>query len=133
MKHNLISIAAALLMTCLLPLAANAQDWQSRNNQNTPGWQTTSSMLGSGSAYSSEVTEVGAVTASDLGVTTTASYSPSKAPGGQIRRSDEWGDNPDAGEGDTGSPIGDGLWVMLLLALAFGGYVYLRKQRALNR
>ena len=37
----------------------------------------------------------------------------------------------DAGQGP--SPLGDAVLPLLLLALAFGGYVYLRKQRALNR
>ena len=49
MKHRMISMVAGLLLAGLLPLAANAQEWQ-----------TTSTLKDTGSKYNSQVTFVGA-------------------------------------------------------------------------
>lgn len=104
------------LMAYLLPATA----------QNAQEWQSTSTMRGTGSAYSSQVTEVGAVTVTGT-ATTTESYSPAKITG--KRRS--FGDNQDGGQtGDPNSPIGDALLPLMLMAAAFGGLIYLRRRKA---
>lgn len=100
------------LMACLVPAQA----------QNTQEWQT-STMVGSGSAYSPQVTEVGATTVSSNVTTTTESYSPTNGPRRVI------GTNPDGGEGSNDSLIGDP-WVLAVFALAFGGVIALRRRRA---
>ena len=33
---------------------------------------------------------------------------------------------------EPGTPIGDGLWVLVLMAIAYGGYMIYRRKRALN-
>ena len=103
----------------MLPtMAQSAQEWQ------------TSSLQGSGSQYSSQVTAVGSsVAASEA--TTTESYTPGRP--GAIRRDgysdDDWGTNQDWGEGNEGSPIGDALLPLLLFAATFAGVIYLRRKR----
>lgn len=124
MRNSLLSMVAGVLMTCLLPLAANAQDWQNENAQN---WHTTSTMQGSGSAYSPQVTAVGAVSASEMSSTATP-YSPNRL---GVRRSKE--DNTDPGlTGDTSSPVGDAMVPLMVMAAAMAGVVYLRRRRAIK-
>ena len=98
-------------------------------------WQSTSTMQGSGSAYSSQINAVGATGVSDM-ATTTESNSPSKAPSGP-RKSGSYGDLFDLG-GDTDPsnefPIGDAVLPMLLCAAVFCGVIALRRRReALKR
>lgn len=115
-----MTMVAGVLMVCLLPLAAFAQQQE---------WKSTSSMLqNEGSAYSSPVTPVGTQAVPAM-ATTTESYSPAQAPG--PRRIGT------PGEGGTGqsdeSPIGDPVLPMVLCAMAFAGFVYFRRKRsALN-
>ena len=104
-----------ILATALIALpsfAQNAQDWQS-----------TSTMKGSGSSYSSQVTAVGAVGVSEMGTTT----GPAKAPTGPRRVIE---DNTDPGQLDEGSPLGDTLFPLLFMSLSFCGYLYLRRKRS---
>lgn len=126
MKNTLMSIVAGVLMTCLLPLAANAQDWQNTNAQQ---WQTTSVMQGSGSSYSSQVTAVGAVSASEMATTTTTPYSPSKV---GPRKSFEDPTDPGITD-DNSSPIGDAVLPLLLMAVVFCGAIYFRRKRAAQK
>ena len=88
-------------------------------------WQSTSAMKGSGSSYTPQVTAVGA-TAVSGSATTTESYSPAKAPTGP-RRSKELNDEME--DNDEGSPLGDGLLPLSLLALAYALVVFLRKRK----
>ena len=111
-KLVLLMILAAALVA-LPALAQNSQDWQS-----------TSTMKGSGSSYSPQVTAVGAVGVSEMGATTAG---PAKAPTGP-RRSKE--DETDPGPLDDGSPLGDALLPLLLMSLTFCGYLYLRRKRS---
>ena len=93
-------------------------------------WQSTSSMQTSGSAYSSQVTSVGATAAPSEATTTGASYAPGRP--GSIRRytyDDDWGTNQDWGEGNEGSPIGEP-WVLAIFAAVFAGVIALRKRQA---
>lgn len=107
-RFNILMIG--ILLTCLLPWAAYAQEWQS-----------TSTMRTSGSTYAPHITAVGAQTAYDM-TTTTANYSP--ASGGPYKAppiSPRSGDNP--------IPLGDAVLPLLLMALAFMGITYLRRKR----
>ena len=119
-----MTMVAGVLMVCLLPLAAFAQQQE---------WKSTSSMLqNEGSTYSSPVTPVG-TTAVPAMATTTESYSPAKAPSGP-RRIGDFDDGPmETDDPDEGSPIGDPVLPMVLCAMAFAGFVYFRRKRsALN-
>ena len=107
------------LMVCLVPAAAN--------DQSKEEWQSTSVLMPSGSNYSSQISEVGAVEVVSEAKTTTEVYSPAKAPGGP-RRVGEWGEGlPEYGQGPT--PIGDAVWPLLLMAIGFGATVAIRKRR----
>lgn len=88
-------------------------------------WQSTSAMKGSGSSYTPQVTAVGA-TAVSGSATTTESYSSAKAPTGP-RRSKELNDEME--DNDEGSPIGDAVLPLILCALAFGGYIAIRRKK----
>ena len=111
-------IVMIIISAALIALPTMAQDWQS-----------TSSMQTSGSAYTPQVTAVGATDVSSM-ATTTESYNPAKAPGRPRRSdsSDPWGHNQDGGEtGDEGSPLGS-VWALLVFA-AVGGAVVLRRRK----
>lgn len=55
-----------------------------------------------------------------------ASYSPGRAANGPRRGFDK----PTDPEGPSdGSPLGDGLLPLILMALAFGGFIYFRRKR----
>ena len=109
-------IVMIIMAVALIALPTMAQEWES-----------TSSMQGSGSAYSSQVTAVGATQAADMGTTTSANYSPGRP--GSIRRGFDTG-------GETGqsteSPIGEP-WVLAIFAAVFAGVIAVRRRRALNR
>lgn len=101
-------------------------------------WQSTSTMQGSGSTYSSQVTGVGAAGVSNM-ATTTDSYSPA----GAGRRKVETPGGGSSGEGGTGhnnpgtggydSPVGDALIPLLLCACMYLSVrVFLKRKRALK-
>lgn len=85
--------------------------------------QSTSTFSGSGSSYSSNPTLNSDGTAAYNG----ASYSPAKAPGGPRRDKENPGEVGYTGE--SGSPIGDAMLPLLLMAFAFGGAIYLRRRQ----
>ena len=115
MKNNIMMILVlGMLMVCLLPLALNAQTAQE--------WQSTSSMQGSGSAYSSQVTAVGAT---GVGSVATTTYSPSQTSFGPRRSKEK---NEDL-NGNPESPIGDAVLPLLLMAAGFGLYTALRRRK----
>ena len=119
MKNNIMMIlVVGALMACLLPLALNAQNAQE--------WQSTSTMQGSGSAYSSQVTAVGATGVAVLGASSSA---PANAPSRPHR---EQASGRNAGEATTGSnqsPLGDAVLPLLLMAAGFGIYTALRRRK----
>ena len=94
-------------------------------------FQSTSAMSGSGSTYSANPTLNNDGTAAYNGAS-----SPAKAPGGPHRAPDTVNpDDDDAPEGhetrpDDPNPLGDAVLPLLLMALAFCGYVYFRKRKA---
>ena len=109
-----LMVMGALLLSAPAT-AQNAQEWQ------------TSTMVGSGSAYSPQVTAVGATTVTSNVTTTTDTYSPANGP--KRAKMGDFDDSSEGGEGDEGSPIGEP-WVMAVFALAFGGAVYMRRRKA---
>ena len=111
-----IMMIIALVAAVVLPTIA----------QNNQEWQSTSTLQGSGSAYSAQVTEVGAMTASSI-ATTTETYNPAaaQAPGGPNRAAPK--------DGGEDYPIGDPVWPLAIMCVAFCAIVYARKRRALNR
>lgn len=114
----MIIMAVALIA---LPTMAQQQEWKS-----------TSTMQTSGSVYTPQVNAVGATTAGEM-ATTTESYSPSKGPRRAKMEDDDWGNNPQIGEGNEGSPLGDAVLPLLLCALAFSAFLSLRRRKALSR
>jgi len=116
MKARIIMI---LMAVALIALPAMAQQDQ---------WQSTSSLPSSGSSYAPQVTPVGAqapIQQSPAG----APYTPAIT--GGPNRSIEG--VVETEEGDEGSPLGDGLIPLTLLALAYGAVIAFRKRKALNR
>lgn len=113
MKNRMILFAVGMLMACLLPQAALAQQQE---------WQSTSTMQGSGSAYSSQVTAVGATGVATMGATSSA---PAKAPGGPKRLPG----GPTEPDQSQDSPIGDAVLPLLLIAAGFGLYTALRRRK----
>lgn len=108
-------IIMIIMAVALVALPTMAQDWQS-----------TSTMQGSGSTYSSQVTGVGAAGVDNM-ATTTESYAPAAA---GRRKMGESGRNPgDISTGSTESPLGDPVWPLMLMALAFGGYIAVKRRR----
>ena len=111
-------LVVGALTACLLPQAVCAQQ----------EWQSTSTMQGSGSAYSSQVTAVGATGVAVLGASSSA---PANAPSRPHR---EQASGRNAGEATTGSnqsPLGDALLPLLLMAAGFGVYSALRRRKAI--
>ena len=108
-KFMMIIMAVALIA---LPTMAQQQEWKS-----------TSTMQGTGSSYAPQINAVGATTVGEM-ATTTESYSPTKAPNGPHKAFDNPGDI-----GMGGSPIGDAVLPLMLMALAFGGYVAIKRRK----
>jgi len=107
-------IVMIIMAVALMALPAMAQEWQS-----------TSTLQGTGSNYTPQVTAVGATTVPTI-ATTTESYSPNKAPSGPRRGFDVGGES---GRSDE-FPIGDAVLPLLLMSLAFAGVIYFRKRHA---
>ena len=107
-----------MLMVCLLPSAVFAQQTE---------WQTTSPMIqNSKSTYQPPITDVGATMAVSEAATT-ETYSPTRSQvnlrrGGNFDPAAEYGQGP--------SPLGDGVWPLLLCAVVFCGVIALRRKRA---
>lgn len=121
MKKIMMIMVLGALVACLVP--ANAQNQQD--------WKTTSSMQASGSVLAPQVTAVGATGVAQQASTTT-DYSASNVTGRSIRRSKENPTDPGTTT-DTSSPLGDAVWPLMLMALAYLGVrVFFRRKRALK-
>lgn len=118
----IIVLVLSALVVCSVP--AKAQGWQEQHEQQ--GW-TSSTMLGSGSAYSSTVTPVGSYDAPQMA--TTSSNSPMGMRGRQ--NSGDFGDggNVEDDNQDIGSPVGDP-WILLLFAIAAAIFVKRKAAKA---
>lgn len=112
MKKMIVILVLGALSVCSVPAVAQTQDWQ------------VSTMQGSGSSYASQVTPVGASsidgTASD---NTADSFNWHGNPRRSIELNEEFEDN------DPGSPIGDGVLPLMLMAAMAGGVIYLRRRK----
>lgn len=110
MKAKIVMILMAVALYALPTMAQNNMDFRS-----------TSTMRGSGT-YVAPVTAVGATSAA-------STYSPAQAPTGPRRAFDNPGE-----VGQGGSPIGDAVLPLAVMAVAFAGVVYYRhrKRSALN-
>ena len=120
MKDMRKVVIMMIMGVALMALPTMAQDWQS-----------TSSMQGSGSAYSAQVTAVGAAEVTDMATTTNSSSGPNRRKG-KKEDPDPFGggtitDTPNPNE--PGTPIGDAVLPMLLMAMLFAGVVYTRRKR----
>ena len=118
----IIVLVLSALVVCSVP--AKAQGWQEQHEQQ--GW-TSSTMLGSGSTYSSTVTPVGSYDAPQMA--TTSSNSPMGMRGRQ--NSGDFGDggNVEDENQDIGSPVGDP-WILLLFAIAAAIFVKRKAAKA---
>ena len=118
----IIVLVLSALVVCSVPV--KAQEWQEQQEQQ--GW-TSSTMLGSGSAYSSTVTPVGSYDAPQMA--TTSSNSPMGMRGRQ--NSGDFGDggNVEDDNQDIGSPVGDP-WILLLFAIAAAIFVKRKAAKA---
>lgn len=85
--------------------------------------QSTSGMIGSGSQLPSAAVQGTFVTGSTPGM-----YSPANAPSRprRIGEDDDWADDDDPDKPGEPFPIGDAVWPLMLLALAFMLRVYMR-------
>ena len=115
MKEKIIMIIMAVALYALPAVAQNME------------FRSTSTMQGSGN-YVAPVTAVGATSAA-------SSYSPAKAPGGPRKVEGVGGgeggsghSNP--GTGDPGSPIGDAVLPLSLMALAWAMTRMIRRKTA---
>lgn len=104
MKKRFIFGMMCITMICTLSLPVLAQEWQS-----------VSTMPGSGSAYVSQVTPVGAMETNQQATTTYDICSPKRV--GPIRRAD-FGGGREGGYQDPGSPVGEA-WCLLAFAALF--------------
>lgn len=121
MKKIMMIMVLVALVACLVPV----------NAQNQQDWKTTSSMQASGSALAPQVTAVGATGVAQQASTTT-DYSASNVTGRSIRRSKENPNDPGTTT-DPSSPLGDAVWPLMLMALAYLGVrVFFRRKRALK-
>ncbi len=121
MKDMRKVVIMMIMGVALMALPTMAQDWQS-----------TSAMQGSGSAYSAQVTAVGAAEVTDMASTTTDGSSGPNRRKGKKEDPDPFGggtitDTPNPNE--PGTPIGDAMLPMLLMAMLFAGVVYTRRKR----
>lgn len=108
-----------LVMVAAFVLPAMAQQQQEQ-------WQT-STMQTSGSAYSSQVTSVGASSVPSE-ATTTANYAPGR-PG--VVRTTGTPPTPTNDPNDPGNvPIGDAVLPLMLFAAGFAGVIYVRRRKA---
>ena len=108
-------------MVVALTLPTMAQNFEAQ--QPNAAFQSTSTMMGSGSTYTSNPT---------LSENGTA-YSPSAAAapsGPHMAKKDLGLPSVPSTEGDDGNvPLDDAMWPLLLFALAFVGVTYIRKRK----
>ena len=114
----------ALLIVACGGMGMNAQTFAEPANNNAI---QSHQIMPSGTNYEGTVYAPFDNTAPSEQSTVGASYSPAKAPGGP-RRMEGFDTAADYGRADE-SPLGDGLLPLILMALAFGGLIYLRRKK----
>lgn len=113
MKKMIMTMVLGALMACLVPAFA----------QNQQQWQSTSTMQGTGSSLAPQVTAVGATSVGEMATTTSSAANAAGRPRKVIE------DNSDPGQLDEGSPVGDAMLPLMLMALAFGGYTAIKRRK----
>ena len=111
-----------------LPTMAQTFGTQKAEQPNA-AFQSTSTMMGSGSSYSANPTLNSDGTASYDGASASA---PSSGPR-KAKKEGEWGDTELGGTPtEPGTPLGDAVLPLLLCALAFCGVIYLRRRKTVK-
>ena len=105
-------------MVAALALSTMAQNFGKQDQPNVQ-FQSTSTLQGSGSTYSATP----ALNADGTAYNPAASASPAQAPSGPHRVAPA---TPDGAP----TPVGDAVLPLMLMALAFGGVIYLRRRKA---
>lgn len=112
-----------VVMAAVLALPAMAQ-WETDEQQNaarpSSTFQSTSTMQSSGSSYSTNPM----LNADGTATYNAASYAPAQAPSSGPRKV-----APPAPEGPP-TPVGDGVWALLLIAAAYAAWSTLRRKAA---
>ena len=119
---NMKRIIMILMAVALVALPTTAQNF-GEQEQPTAAFQSTSTMTPVGSAYSANPTlnENGVAAAPTSGSRKAKASTPALPPA------------PTITDGDTGNtPLGDAVLPLMLMALALGGVIYLRRRKALN-
>ena len=119
MKRVMMIMVLGALIAYLVP--AQAQTFQNPNAQQNQNQQ----MVQTGARYTGTVYEPFSESVPSEQSAVGASYSPGRP--GHIRT--DIGSNQDGGEGSNDSPIGDAVLPLLLMAVAFGGVIALRRKR----
>lgn len=123
--NDMKKILSIIMLVAQVALPTMAQNFEAQQQQQE--WQT-STMQTSGSAYSSQVTSVGA-TSVHSEATTTANHAPGRP--GNVRMG--LPGTPTNDPNDPGNvPLGDPVWPLMLMAMLFVGVVYIRRKKALN-
>ncbi len=122
-RHYIIAILSVATLT------ANAQTYTPASSKN--GTIESQQIMPTGGNYNGTVYEPFSTTAPSEQSAVGASYSPSKAPSRPRREndSDPFATNQDAGDKDPGSPIGDAMVPLMVMAAAMAGVVYLRRRK----
>lgn len=132
MKQNL-AIIAIFVVAAVMALPAVAQQFNTFGGTMAPqtSFQSTSTMVGTGSAYSSNPM----LNSNGTAVYNGASYGPHKA------KKDGYGDNPwgtgeseqsgtDHNMQDPGQPLGDAVLPLMLCALIYAGWQIRKRYRS---
>ena len=122
-----------ILAAALMALPAVAQTFGTKHvEQPNAAFQSTSTMTGSGSTYSANPTlnSDGSATYNAPAYSPTGS-GPRRLPGTQ-QEDEETEELPDGAQTrpDDPNPVGDAVLPLLLMSLAFCGYLYLRRKRS---
>ena len=120
MKKNIKVIGYGLWVMVALLLSAPTQAQQFENEQPQVQFQSTSTLQGSGSTYSSTPT----LNEDGTAYNPAAASSPAKSGPRRILP------GTPSTEGDPGNvPVGDAVLPLALMAMAFAGVVYFRRKR----
>lgn len=121
---NMRKIMILVVMVAAFVLPTMAQNYGAQ--QMNASFQSTSTMMGSGSTYSSNPT------INENGVASAPASSPAKAPSGPSRIGN-FDNVPEGGVQENISPVGDAVMPMILMAMVYAVYsvarVYRRKRR----
>ena len=115
-------IMILVVMVAAFALPTMAQNYEAQ--QPNSAFQSTSTMMGSGSSLSSNPT------INENGTATTPSYSPAKASGSGPRKAGSLPGKPTNGDGDDGNtPIGDAVLPLMLLLGVYCSILVIRRNK----